>query len=43
MIVPIVSKKSLSMIEKITSAAVTVPSFVKNPKSSRPKVERSGV
>ena len=40
--VPIVSKKSLSMIEKVARAAVTTPSLPTNPKSSRPKVEKSG-
>ena len=42
MIVPIVSKKSLSMIENVTRMAVSSPSFAMSPKSSRPKVERSG-
>ena len=42
MIVPIVSKKSLSMIEKITRLAVTAPSLAKSPKSRRPKVDKSG-
>ncbi len=42
MIVPIVSKKSLSMIENVTRTAVTTPSFATRPKSRRPNVERSG-
>src|SRR5256885_11097373 len=42
MIVPMVSKKSLSMIEKVTSTAVTTPSRASTPKSRRPKVEKSG-
>src|SRR5882672_8685481 len=42
MIVPIVSKKSLSMIENVTSTAVTTPSRAITPKSRRPKVEKSG-
>src|SRR5262249_5303441 len=42
MTVPIVSKKSESMTEKIASSAVTVPRRVKNPKSIRPNVEKSG-
>src|SRR2546427_4294632 len=42
MIVPIVSKKSLSMIEKVTRTAVTTPSRATRPKSRRPTVERSG-
>ena len=43
MMVPIVSKKSESMTEKIASSAVTVPRRVKKPKSIRPNVEKSGV
>ena len=42
MMVPIVSKKSESMTEKIASSAVTVPRRVKKPKSIRPNVEKSG-
>ena len=42
MIVPIVSKKSLSMMEKVTSTVATTPSRATTPKSSRPKVEKSG-
>ena len=42
MIVPIVSKKSLSMIEKVASTAVITPRCLTKPKSRRPKVEKSG-
>src|SRR2546428_604480 len=42
MMVPIVSKKSESMTEKMASSAVTVPRRANKPKSSRPKVEKSG-
>ena len=40
--VPIVSKKSLSMIENVTRTAATTPSRATTPRSSRPKVEKSG-
>src|SRR2546422_7414584 len=42
MIVPTVSKKSLSMIENVTSTAVTTPRRAIAPKSRRPNVEKSG-
>ena len=42
MIVPIVSKKSLSMIENVTRTAVSTPSRTTKLKSTRPNVEKSG-
>src|SRR5438094_919740 len=42
MIVPIVSKKSLSMIENVTRTAVSTPSLTTKLKSTRPNVEKSG-